>query len=333
MLSFQNPSAFLLFLLIPVFFILRRIGIFEKLTITGVLSDWGGKSFQWQDPKRIVLKFLSNVIFTAVVILFVSAMAEPVLYKQEKVYTSLGTDLIFVMDTSPSMAAKEGDGNTRLESCKKAAAALAVENNGARFGIVAMASQAAVVVPPTLDYSVFLQRLSDIENGQMGDGTAIGAGISTAVFHLISSKAPRKVIVLFTDGENNAGDIHPQTAAELCKDNNISLYILGVGSKGSVPIDYTDPVTGKKYSGYLNSDFDSNELRKIALSGNGKYYEMVSLEELSRGLSKIINDESVSQSWNYKTRYTHLYEDFLLWAVGLAVLYFVIKRILLQEVL
>ena len=333
MLSFQNPAAFLLILVLPAFFVLRRLGFFEKLKITGVLSDWGGKTFEWHDPKRAILQILSRILFTVSFLLCVCALADPVLYKQDKVYTSLGTDLIFVMDTSPSMAATEGDGNTRLESCKKAVAALAMENTGARMGIVAMASQSAVIVPPTIDQSVILNRLSSKENGQMGDGTAIGTGISTAVFHLISSKAPRKVIVLFTDGENNAGEIHPQTAAALCKDHDISLYILGVGSKGSVPIEYTDPNTGKKYSGYLNSDFDSNELRKIALSGDGKYYEMVNLADLSKGLSRIINDEAVSQNWTYKARNTNLYERFLLWALIFTLSYFVIKRLLLQEVL
>jgi len=332
MLSFQSPAAFLLVLLIPLFYILRHAGFFKKLTVPANLGDWGSPLFDWHDPKRRFLHVLSKILVNLAFALVVFAMADPVIYRQEKIYTTLGTDIIFVIDTSPSMAATENDGRTRLDSCRQAVTQLSQNNQGARLGIVAMGSQAAVVVPPTMDHQVFSSRLASIGNGSMGDGTAIGTGISTAVYHLISSKAPRKVIILMTDGENNAGEVHPETAAALCLEQGISLYILGVGSRGSVPIDYTDPVTGKTYSGFLSSDFDSASLKKIARAGNGRYFELVSFDDLSRGLSKIVNDESVSQSWTYKTRYSSYSDRCLLWALLAFALSIVIKRLFLNEV-
>ena len=332
MLSFQTPASFLLILLIPLFYILRHAGFFKKLTVPANLGDWGSPLFNWHDPKRRLLHILSTILVNIAFTLVVFAFADPVIYRQEKIYTTLGTDIIFVIDTSPSMAATESDGHTRLESCKEAVNQLSQNNSGSRLGIVAMGSQAAVVVPPTMDHQLFSSRLASIENGVMGDGTAIGTGISTAVYHLISSKAPRKVIILITDGENNAGEVHPETAAALCLEHDISLYILGVGSRGSVPIDYTDPVTGKTYSGLLSSDFDSASLKKIALAGNGRYFELVSLAELSKGLSKILNDESVSQNWTYKTRYSSYFDRCLLWALLAFALSIMIKRLFLNEV-
>lgn len=332
MLSFQTPAAFLLVLLIPLFYILRHSGFFKKLTVPANLGDWGAPLFAWHDPKRRVLHVLSKILVNIAFALVVFALADPVIYRQEKIYTTLGTDIVFVIDTSPSMAATESDGRTRLESCREAVKQLSLETQGARLGIVAMGSQAAVIVPPTMDHQVFSARLASMENGSMGDGTAIGTGISTAVYHLISSKAPRRVIILMTDGENNGGEVHPETAASLCREQGISLYILGVGSRGPVPIDYTDPVTGKTYSAILNSDFDSASLKKIARAGNGRYFELVSFENLSRGLSKIVNDESVAQNWTYKTRYSSYSDRCLLWALLAFALSIVIKRLFLNEV-
>ncbi|MCQ2592280.1 MAG: VWA domain-containing protein [Treponema sp.] len=331
MLSFQNPVAFLLLLLIPVLIILRKLKIFTSITFPMVLSDWNGKAFKWNGKPRKLMSLFAKAILFAGFICVVAAFADPVISWQEKVYTSLGTDIVFVVDTSPSMAAKDVDGTTRLEAAKNTIKTVAQEHDGYRFGIVALGSNSAVYVPPTGDFATFSKKLGEIKVGILGNGSAIGDGLSTAVCHLVSSSAPKKCIILLTDGENNAGEIHPETAAKLASEKNIALYVVGIGSKGSVPIEYTDPVSGKLYSGYLDSNFNSASLRKIASVGNGGYFEVRSTSELLETFNSVAKKESVTQSFTYRNVNELIYDKFLF--IGFLLLGFawVIKRVLLNE--
>ncbi|MCQ2572479.1 MAG: VWA domain-containing protein [Treponema sp.] len=329
-MSFQNPTAFFLLLLIPVYWVLRKLNIFRKPSITAVLSDWNGELFQWKDGLTRFFYSLSKITIYAGFILTIAALSDPVNKHQEKIFTTRGTDILFVLDTSPSMVAKDVNGKTRLEASKEAVENLFLSNPGTRCGIVTLGSEAAVLVPPTNDFDSFRSRLKSIQAGSMGDGSAIGTGLSTAVYHLISSAAPKKCIVLFTDGENNAGEIHPETAAELAARNNITVYVFGVGTKGTVSIDYTDPVTGKKYSGYLNSDFDSASLRNISTIGNGKYFEASTVSQLEQALDLISRNENISQDFTYKTILTSYYKNIIHIVLFLFIFGWVLTRILMK---
>ena len=333
MFSFQNPAGFLLFLLLPLFYILRKTKILKQTVVYAVLGDWEGKTFIWKGKIRKFLSFLTKLMLAIAFILTVVAFADPVISIQEKVYTSIGNDVIFVVDTSPSMAAKDIDGDRRIDSAKNAITSLVKSYDGYRYGIVALGSNASVSVPPTADSSIFAKKLDEIQVGMLGNGSAIGDGLSTAVCHLASSSAPKKCIILLTDGENNAGEIHPETAARLAADNQINIYVLGIGSKGRVPIEYTDLQTGKLYSGYLESDFNANSLKKIAEIGNGRYFEVRTLEELARTLASVAKTEIVSQSFTYKTITTNYYQQVLFFALVLFVLAAFFKRVLLQEII
>lgn len=333
MFSFQNPAGFLLFLLLPLFYILRKTKILKQTVVYAVLGDWEGKTFIWKGKIRKFLSFLTKLMLAIAFILTVVAFADPVISIQEKVYTSIGNDVIFVVDTSPSMAAKDIDGDRRIDSAKNAITSLVKSYDGYRYGIVALGSNASVSVPPTADSSIFAKKLDEIQVGMLGNGSAIGDGLSTAVCHLASSSAPKKCIILLTDGENNAGEIHPETAARLAADNQINIYVLGIGSKGRVPIEYTDLQTGKLYSGYLESDFNANSLKKIAEIGNGRYFEVRTLEELARTLASVAKTEIVSQSFTYKTITTNYYQQVLFFALVLFVIAAFFKRVLLQEII
>lgn len=332
MFNFTNPAAFLLFLLLPVYHILHKLKIFNRISFTAVLADWEGYHFEWKGRYQKIMSAMEKLFLGAGVILVVIAFADPVISSREKVYTTLGTDVVFVVDTSPSMAAKDINGSMRIEAAKNAIYTLSQNNTGCRFGIVGLGSNASVLVPPTTDLATFTQRLSQITVGLYGNGSAIGDGLSTAVCHLASSTAPKKCIILLTDGENNAGEIHPETAVKLAAENAITVYVVGVGSKGTVPIEYTDPITGKQYSGYLDSDFNSSSLKKIASIGKGRYFEVRSLEELSATLNTVAKIEEVSQSFTYRTINKTYYQKFLLVAIILLALSWFIKHVLLQEI-
>jgi len=329
--SFENPAAFFLLLLIPLLYLFRSLKIFNQISFPAVFEDWEGRSFEWKGKSQKFLSVLARIFFTAGFFISVAALAAPVISNQEKVYTSLGTDIVFVLDTSPSMSAKDMDGIQRLEAAKNAIYTLSNKRDGSRYGLVALGSNAAVLVPPTSDLNFFSERLTSISAGVLGNGSAIGDGLSTAVCHLVSSSAPKKCIVLLTDGENNAGEIHPETAAQLASDNNITIYVVGIGTKGKVPIEYTDPTTGKLYSGYLDSNFNPASLKKIASISKGKYFEAQTLDELSGILSTVSKAETVSQNYTYRTVNHLFYKQFLTVALILFILAWFIRRVILKE--
>ena len=329
--SFENPAAFFLLILIPALFILRHFKIFNRISFPAVLADWEGRHFEWKGKTQKFLSVISSIFYILAFLISVGALAAPVISNQEKVYTSLGTDIVFVLDTSPSMSAKDVDGGQRLEAAKNAIYMLTNKNDGSRYGLVGLGSSAAVIVPPTSDQTFFSERLSQITAGSFGNGSAIGDGLSTAVCHLVSSSAQKKCIVLLTDGENNAGEIHPETAAQLAADNKITIYVVGIGSKGKVPIEYTDPVTGRLYSGYLDSNFNPASLKKISDIANGRYFEALTLNELSDILTTVAKTEAVSQTFTYRTVNHLYYKKFLSMAILLFILAWFIKRVILKE--
>lgn len=312
---FQSPWAFFLALLIPLLLILRKAGIFSSPAFPLVLRDWNGDAFQWRAPVRRLATVLSGLLFTAGFLCLVTSLAEPVRLHQEKIYTSRGTDIVFVLDISPSMMARDIAGMSRLDAARQAISLLAPQTEGTGFGLVSMASESALVVPPTVDREVFFVRLASLEGGILGDGTALGEGLSTAIYHLAGTAAPKKCIVLITDGENNSGAIHPETAARLAKDNGISLYVLGLGTRGSVPLEYVDPATGKVYSGYLDSRFDDTSLERMASAGGGRYFGVESSGALAEALATVASQEQTAMSFYLKTREESLSFVFLSAAV------------------
>ena len=161
--NFENPAAFFLLILIPALYILRYLKVFNKITFPAVLADWEGRRFEWKGKTQKFLSVLAGIFFVTGFLLSVCALAAPVLSNQEKVYTSLGTDIVFVVDTSPSMSAKDMDGAQRLETAKNAIFMLTNKNDGSRYGLVGLGSNAAVLVPPTSDLTFFSAHLSKLE--------------------------------------------------------------------------------------------------------------------------------------------------------------------------
>ena len=331
MSGFEHPFA-LLFLLTPLlYFILHKLNAASPPVFSFSFADWNGRAFEWKSSVGTAVRFMSKALFTLGYFALVAALAEPTVLEKEKLFMSRGADVVFVVDTSPSMAALDIAGASRLQAAKQAISLLARENKGISYGLVACASQAALLVPPTLDQKTFFERLAAMGVGEMGDGSALGVGISTAVYHLESSAAPVKIIVLLTDGENNAGAVHPNTAAALAKDNGILLYIAGIGTKGSVPIEYTDPASGKIYSGYLDSGFNDASLRALASAGGGSYYSVETLSSLSAALQNITIKNSVRQTYSIKQKKISFYPHCAAAALLCFCAAWLLRRVYLKE--
>lgn len=333
MVEFENPWAFSFLILILALYFLRYLKVFRGVAFPLVLGDWNGEYFEWQRGLRLFFRFLMHFCGVCAFVCVVIAYANPVVRHQKKVYSSRGADIMFVVDVSPSMAARDIAGMSRLEAAKLAIHTLADENEGDCLGLVAMARDSALVVPPTMDRNSFFSRIDGLLIGELGDGTAIGTGLGCAVFHLENSFAPRKTIVLITDGENNAGDINPYTAARLVEDKHISLYVLGIGTQGLVPLEYADPVTGHVYSGTLQSEYNGQVLAKIAAVAGGNFFNIETLSALSLAFSSVSKNESIVQSYHIKNYDSEYYSFMLLLAGVFFMLMWVIRRIILQEVL
>ena len=332
MIAFESPAAFLLLLLPALLFLLRKLGVFRRPSFPLTLADWNGAVFAWKGAFHSCAAVCSTLLTLVAYAALVTALASPVVHHQERVYTSRGSDILFVLDTSPSMAARDIANTTRLEAAKLGIRTLVRENRGASFALVAMGSEAAVVVPPTSDQELFFRRLDSFVIGAQGEGSAIGTGLSTAVYHLASSAAPKKCIVLITDGENNAGSIHPETAALLARENGITVYTFGIGTRGTVAIEYVDPHTGKIHAGYYESEFDTKPLEAIAALTGGRYFGVDSTAALAAALSAVGDREAVAQSYHLRTHDTQYYDRLLAVCLVCAALAWIVRRLFMQEI-
>ena len=340
---FNNPYAFLFLVLVPLYFALKKINFFKKPSFPIVLYDWNageGEFFGGRFRLYNVLLFFADSLGVVGFILLIFALSDPVMHTQEKIYTSKGAEILFVLDTSPSMAAKDisvvsglrPEMITRFEAAKRGIKTLVSDSAGLTYGLVAMAKEAAILVPPTDDFDFFGKQLDSVAIGEFGDGTAIGTGLGSAVFHLSSSSALKKAIILITDGENNAGSIHPQTAAELARQNGITLYVIGIGTRGTVPIEYVDVATGKIVSGFYESEFDSSELEKIALFSGGQYFGLENFPSVTEKLALISRKESVVQSFYLRTTEILYFKKFLFFSALAFFVSWICKRLILKEI-
>ena len=180
--------------------------------------------------------------------------------------------------------------------------------------------------------TAFLDRLDKLIIGELGTGSAIGTGLSTAVYHLAASPAPKKCIILITDGENNAGSIHPETAAALAARNDISLYLLGIGTQGVLPLEYVDPESGKVSFGYREFKFDVHVLEQIAAAGNGRYFGVQHTGDLLSVVNLVAKHEKVNQTYQVKIHDEYYYDRLLIVAAACFILAWCIRRVHLKEI-
>jgi len=330
-LGFDRPLlAAAAFIIIPLaLFIASRLR--NPFVAVIPLGAPGGVPFKVSQMGALV-KFLKALEFTGVFLLFISA-AGPAINTVETVWLNRGADIIFVLDTSPSMAALDMDGKSRFYAARNMLADFAIRRPSDSIGLAAVGDDAAILVPPTADRDALLARLENIRIGEMGDGTALGMGLAIAAYHLEKSNAKRKIVVLITDGENNAGWIHPETAAAMLREMGVSLWVIGVGTAGEVPIDYTDPYTKLRSTGIFDSRYDTESLRRLSLSGGGTYIAAVSIDTFTAAFSQLDESEiTVQRSRIVNRRHSFAYQ-FLIAAIVLLAVVRITRRNLLGAII
>lgn len=214
-----------------------------------------------------MLPFLRSLVFG----LAIFSLARPQAVNREREHETKGVDIVISLDISGSMLAEDFKPENRLGVAKEEAGKFVRGRENDRIGLVVFAREAYTQCPLTLDYDILSHLLSEIQIGMIQDGTAIGMGLATAVNRLRESDARSKVIILITDGENNAGKIDPVTAAELAKTFGIKVYTIGVGRGGLVPFPVNDPLFGKRYV-QAKVDIDEFTLKRIADITGGVFF-------------------------------------------------------------
>jgi Ca-activated chloride channel family protein len=278
-ITFLNPEFFWLFLLIPIvvaWLFLKRNQQTATLKISSVQGFKGSNSLLARlQPFLGVLRLLA---LSSLIV----AMARPrTVDISNKTKTTKGIDIVMAVDVSGSMLARDLKPN-RMEALKRVAADFVTERPNDRIGLVVYASEAYTKTPVTSDKAIILEAIKSIKYDQvLQDGTGIGMGLATAVNRLKESKAKSKVIILLTDGVNNAGFIEPETASDIAKQYGIKVYTIGIGTNGMASSPYALSPNGQLMFRMMQVEIDEQLMKSIARKTDGKYFRATSNDKLA----------------------------------------------------
>ena len=275
---FLNPEFFWLFLLIPMVIgwqIWKRNEQTATLKISSLQGFKTSKSFL---AKLKPMLFIFRLLALSSLII---AMARPrTVDVSSKTKTTKGIDIVMSVDVSGSMLAKDLKPN-RMEALKVVAENFVKARPNDRIGLVVYASEAYTKSPVTSDKAVVLDAIRSIKyDNVLQDGTGIGMGLTTAINRLKDSKAKSKIVILMTDGVNNAGFIEPQTASDIAQQYGIKVYTIGIGSNGMADFPYAIAPNGQFLFRMMKVEIDESLLRSIAKNTGGKYFRANSNQKL-----------------------------------------------------
>ncbi len=229
---------------------------------------------------RVRLRLLPLIFRLLVIALLGLVLARPQWGTHTREVTSEGVDIVLLLDISTSMKGEDFRPRNRLEEAKVQAAEFITRRENDRLGLVVFAGQAFTQCPLTLDHTLLQEFLSQVKMGMVEDGTAIGSALATGANRLRESKAESKLMVLLTDGDNNAGSVDPLTAARAAASVGVKIYTIGVGKKGRVPYPVDDVLFGKRYQ-YVETNLDEEALREVAKASGGRYYRAENTQALA----------------------------------------------------
>ncbi|HMG07207.1 MAG TPA: VWA domain-containing protein [Mucilaginibacter sp.] len=305
-IEFAHPGFFWLLIIIPL-----MVGwyIWKQRQLQGNLSVPTLKGFTIRKSNIAPYRHSGIVLRSLALIALIVAMARPQSSLSWQDSTTEGIDIMIASDISGSMLAEDFKPN-RLEAGKNIAIDFIKNRPNDRIGLVIFSGESFTQCPLTIDHDVLVNLYADIKNGMIEDGTAIGMGLATAVNRLRGSEAKSKVIILLTDGSNNAGSIPPVTAAEIAKQFNVRVYTVGLGTNGYAPYPVQTPF-GVQYQ-RMKVDIDEGTLSKIASITGGKYFRATNNETLKEIYTQI---DKLEKAKIDVTQYRKKTEMFLPWAI------------------
>ncbi|MDP6396658.1 MAG: VWA domain-containing protein [Candidatus Marinimicrobia bacterium] len=282
---------------------------FSSLSLIRTVSALSGKR---------KVNFL-NFLTLSIILLLVLALARPRITSKESESSWDVVDIMLVLDISGSMRAEDFKPN-RLEAAKLEALDFVSSREHDRIGLVVFAGESYLQCPLTVDNDVVTNILKQVTIiDEQHDGTAIGMALAMGINRLRDSEVKNKVIVLLSDGSNNAGELDPITAARMATDYDITIHTIGIGRNGKVPFPTVDPFTGRKRLIYQEMEIDEETLLALSKETSGQF----SLANDREGLSVIFDEldklERTEVSVTDYTDYREIFAWFLFPAVALAV--------------
>ena len=307
---FGQPWLLLLLLILPALWVWQQLATPASVRYAPARIFEHGMKLR----RSIVPLAQKLLIYTAATCLLLG-LAKPQSGVVSSEVRASGIDIMILLDVSRSMLAEDysigGDRASRIEVVKQVTEKFIQNRPSDRIGIIAFAGRPFLVSPLTLDHNWLLGNLSRLQIGLTEDGAAIGSALVSAANRLRDLKAKSRVIILLTDGDNNAGKVPPFTAAEAAAGIGIRIYTIGAGTNGLVPFPETDRFGNKFYTEeYM--PFQEDTCRMIAKIGHGEFFRAIdtrSMQEIFASIDRLEKTEvSVQKLENY--------EDLFPWFVG-----------------
>ncbi len=318
-MRFLHPELLWLLLLLPLLALLKgRRGAAPALVFstTSILTSLAkGRQFR---PGHFVA-----ALKLAAIALFIIALARPQQGNTTTEINASGIDILLAVDVSGSMEAMDftlkGKTANRLDVVKSVVSEFIDARPNDRIGLVAFAGHPYLISPLTLDHDWLQKRLESLTIGMVEDGTAIGSAIGTGINRLRDKKAKSRILILLTDGMNNAGKIPPLIAAEAAETLAIKVYTIGAGTRGEAPMPVMDPF-GRKRLIRARVDIDEETLGKVAEMTGAQYFRATDTKSLTKIYSEINKMETTTRTIKKFEHYRELFPFVLFAALIFSVL-------------
>ena len=324
---FEYPKLLWL-LAVPVllilFYIYRELtGKIPYFTVSTIVP-WSAKGSGIKRYTRHIPFVLRIIAISAMVV----AIARP---RSSSVYERIdteGIDIILALDVSTSMLARDFTPD-RINAAKEIAIQFVAERPTDRIGVVVFAGESYTQSPLTTDRATLINLVKEIECGLIDDGTAIGNGLTTAVARLKDSQVKSRVVILLTDGVNNAGEISPQMAVEIAKTYGIRVYTIGVGAMGTAPYPVMTPFGVELQQ--MKVEIDEQLLQNIAEETGGEYFRATDNSKLLEIYGEINKMEKSKTMVDSFPIYKELFMRFALVALGAILLEMVLRFFVIKQ--
>lgn len=328
-ITYASPWAFWL-MIIPVLMLAWFIWRFSTAFADLRFSHTGGV-FSYRSIRGTLKQFLP-LLRIATVVLLIVALARPQERNSQQKIKSEGISLMLALDISTSMLAQDFKPD-RLDAAKEVSTDFIRQRPNDRIGLVVFSGESFTQCPITADHDVLIEQLIKVQTGMVDDGTAIGMGLGTAVNRLVKHESKSKVIILLTDGVNNAGFVDPLTAADAAREFGVRVYTIGVGKQGKAYAPYArDPYSGKLIYDYVDVQIDEKLLQQIAVNTGGKYFRANNDQALKNIFNEIDKMEKTKMEITAFERKAERYQIFVLIATGLFLLEVLLRYTILRSV-
>ena len=320
---------------IPAIFILAYVVEKRRKTAAFLFSSIELLSGQGPSLKALLSRNMAYFRVVAVSLLLL-ALARPQSPIKDSIKRTEGIDIILTLDVSTSMLAEDftidNKRYSRVDVVKKVVSEFIPDRENDRIAIVVFGARPYTVCPLTLNHSWLVKNLDRIYAGMLEDRTAIGSALASSLNRLKRSKAKDKVVILLTDGRNNAGKITPMTAADIAKALNIRIYTIGAGMMGMVP--YPIKNTAGETVGYtsMRIDIDEHLLREIAAKTGGKYFRAIDTASLKKIYEEIDRMEKAPIQEKGYEEYEELFGWFLVPGLVMLLLEAVLSNTILRRI-